>query len=110
MSRGRRQCFSGVLLVVVTAIVSTASFGVALAIVRGLEREARTAFGIRHRDWERRNATLHRRRDQLVDRPVPPSGSVPSAAPGAQTPQTPQTRPAPDPAGSDEAAWWRDLE
>ncbi len=49
-----------------TATVSTGSYAAAWVLVQRLERESRTAFGIKHRAWERRQAELAERRDEFL--------------------------------------------
>lgn len=99
---------SGVRAMSVTALVSTAAFGVAWSLVQHLDREGRAAFGIRHRDWERRNIELHERRERLVDgggdveEPAHERASHGAAAvePGASG----------EPGAVDGEDWWADLD
>lgn len=87
---------SGALAALAAAALSTACFAFAWKSVQRLASEHRAAFGIKHRDWARRDTELHERRDALRNgRADDPSG--------------PERR-ADDVAAPDAAdPWWEDL-
>lgn len=87
---------SGALPMIGAAAVSTGCLALAWTGVQRLASEHRAAFGIKHRDWERRDTELHARRDALRNgRADGPSGAE---------------RPTDDVATPDAAdPWWEDL-
>lgn len=87
---------SGAVPMIAAALLSTACFAFAWRGVQQLASEHRAAFGIKHRDWTRRDIELHNRRAALRDGragdpPAPERPADDTAAPEA-----------PDP-------WWEDL-
>lgn len=87
---------SGALPALAAAVLSTACFAFAWRGVQQLASQQRAAFGVKHRDWARRDTELHERRDALRDQRAadPPAPTGPSDE--AAAPEDP------DP-------WWEDL-
>lgn len=87
---------SGALPALAAAVLSAACFAFAWRGVQQLASEQRAAFGIKHRDWTRRDTALHERRDALRDG-------------RADAPPAPE-RPADDVAAPEATdRWWEDL-
>lgn len=88
---------SGAWPALVAAVLSTGCFALAWSGVQQLASGHRAAFGIRHRDWTRRDTKLQERRDALrnghADGPSAPDGGSDWTA-------------VPD----DPDAWWADLD
>lgn len=88
---------SGALPMIAAAVLSTSCFGFAWRGVQELASQHRAAFGIRHRDWARRDTKLQERRDALRNgSPGGPSGPD-GGADGTAAPDDP-------------GAWWADLD
>lgn len=88
---------SGALPALAAAVLSTACFAFAWRDVQRLASQHRAAFGIRHRDWTRRDTELHERRDALRN----------GHAGGPSVPDGGSDRTA---ASDDPDAWWEHLD
>lgn len=94
---------SGAVPMIAAAVLSSCCLGLAWAGVQQLAREQRAAFGIRHRDWTRRDTELRNRRDTLRDHHLagPPAGGGVNAATDGRRDDVGEAE--------DPAPWWEEL-